>query len=347
MIALACSPALCANAEMPTYGCRDAGGKLVTSATAWATRVASRSRPVRQDLTAELELEVGDHADEVGVAGAFAVPVEGALDVGGAGVDRGQRVRDRAAGVVVAVDADAHAGRLDHVVHDVCHPAGQHAAVGVAQGGHLGAGSEGGAQHLERVVAVGAVAVEEVLGVQEHPLPLGPQVRDGVLHHREVLLQRRTQCQLDVAVVRLRDEGDHTGTGVAQRGDQRVVGRLHAGAPGGSEGRELRVLEVQLLARAAEEVGVLRVRARPATLDETHAQVVDLPRNRQLVRDGEVQPLLLRTVAQGGVVDVEQVAGHGPCSLFPRVLLRHREMKRPPVGTRGQRGGSVRPSPSR
>ena len=160
-----------------------------------------------------------------------------------------------------------------------------------------------------------------MLGVQEHPLPLGAQVRHRVLHHRQVLLERRTQGQLDVAVVRLRDEGDHTGAGVAQRGDQRVVRSLHAGPPGGSEGRELRVLQVQLLPRAAEEVGVLGVRARPAALDEPHAQVVDLPRNRQLVRDREVQPLLLRTVAQGGVVDVKQVAGHALAPFLRGLVL--------------------------
>ena len=70
------------------------------------------------------------------------------------------------------------------------------------------------------------------------------------------------------------------------------------------------MLEVQLLAGAAEELGVLGVRARPAALDEAHAQAVDVPRDGQLVGDGEVEPLLLRAVAQRRVVDVEQVAGH-------------------------------------
>ena len=56
---------------------------------------------------------------------------------------------------------------LDHVAHDVGDPVGQHAAVGVAERDHLGAGLGGRAQHLEGVVAVGAVAVEEVLGVEE------------------------------------------------------------------------------------------------------------------------------------------------------------------------------------
>ena len=102
------------------------------------------------------------------------------------------------------------------------------------------------AQHLERVVAVGAVAVEEVLGVEEDPLPLGAQVRDGVADHREVLLERGAQRELDVPVVRLRDQRDDAGAAVAQRGDQRVVGGRDAGPAGGAEGRELRVLQVEL-----------------------------------------------------------------------------------------------------
>ena len=200
--------------------------------------------------------------------------------------------------------------RLDDVVHHVGDPARQHAAVGVAQRGHLGAGLEGGAHHLQGVVAVVAVAVEEVLRVEEDPLPLGAQVGDGVADHREVLLERRTQGQLDVPVVRLRHEGDHPCARLAQGRDQGVVGRGRPGPPGRTERRELRVLEVQLLAGAAEELGVLRVRARPAALDEADPEPVDLPRDGQLVGDGEVEPLLLRAVAQRRVVDVEQVAGH-------------------------------------
>ena len=68
---------------------------------------------VGQAGVAELELQVRDHRGEVGVAGALTETVERALHVPGAGLDRGHRVGDRAAGVVVAVDAD------DGVVTDV------------------------------------------------------------------------------------------------------------------------------------------------------------------------------------------------------------------------------------
>ena len=132
-----------------------------------------------------------------------------ALHVRGAGVDGGEGVGDRAAGVVVAVDADPHRRRDTTSWTTSATQLGQHAAVGVAQRDHLGAGLVRRAQHLERVVAVGAVAVEEVLGVEEHLLPLPAQVADGVADHREVLLERGAQRQLDVPVVRLRDQGDH------------------------------------------------------------------------------------------------------------------------------------------
>ena len=238
--------------------------------------------------------------------------------------------------------------RLDDVVDHVGDPAREHAAVGVAQRGHVGPGLERGAQHLERVVAVVAVAVEEVLGVEEHPLSLGTQVGDGVADHREVLLQRGAQRELDVPVVRLRDQRDDPGTRVAQGRDQRVVRGLHAGPTGGAEGRELGVLQVELLAGAAEELGVLGVRARPAALDEPHAQAVDVPRDGQLVGDGEVEPLLLRAVAQRGVVDVEQVAwSRGWSSEDPWSLVAWEWLatKRPPVGNeRSARRGSRRAS---
>ena len=283
----------------------------MTSATAWAIRVASAEQARRQDPPVQLELEVGDHVDEVGVAGALAVAVDAALDVRRAGIDGGEGVGDRAAGVVVAVDAHADAGRLHDVVDDVGDPAGQHAAVGVAQRDDVGAGVVRRPQHLERVGPVEPVAVEEVLGVEEDLLPLGAEVADGVAHHREVLLERGAQRLLHVAGVRLGDQRHDAGTAVAQGRGQRVVGRLHAGAPGGAERGELRVPEVQLVDGAAEELGVLGVGTRPAALDVADTQPVELPGDRQLVRDRGVEALLLHAVTQGGVVDVERAVQAG------------------------------------
>ena len=272
-------------------------------------------QPFGQHAQVQLELEVGDHRDQVGVAGALAVPVDGSLHVARPGVDGRERVGDRAAGVVVTVDPDACAGRLDHVVDHVGHPRGQHAAVGVTQGDHLGARVVRRAQHLQRVVAIVAVAVEEVLGVEEDGLPLCPEVGDRVADHREILFQRGPQGELDVPVVGLRHQRHDRGTAVAQGGDLRIVGRAQPGTAGGPEGRQLGVPQVELGDSATEELGVLRVGARPATFDVADPEPVELAGDRQLVGDGQVEPLLLGAVAQGRVVDVEgalqvQLVGH-------------------------------------
>jgi hypothetical protein len=86
-------------------------------------RVTSAAR-LGEHRAAELELQVADEADEVGVAGALAVAVQRALHVRGAGLDRGDRVRDRAAGVVVAVDAQPRTRGAAHGADDVGDPAG-------------------------------------------------------------------------------------------------------------------------------------------------------------------------------------------------------------------------------
>jgi hypothetical protein len=210
----------------------------------------------------------------------------------------------------LALDTEPGAGGRGDGADHVGQLGRHHAAVGVAQRDHVRAGRGGGAHHLQRVGRVGPVAVEEVLGVQEHPLALGAQVGDRVGDHGQVFLQRGPQGQQDVPVVTLGDQGHDRRARFAQRDDLGVIGRLRAGPAGRAERGELRVLEVQLGGSAAEELGVLRDRARPAALDEPDAEVVQLPRDDQLVRDGQVQPLLLGPVAQGGVVDVEGVIGH-------------------------------------
>ena len=102
---------------------------------------ARQLRQVRQvvaaghGLEAELERQVGPDGDEVGVAAALAVAVDRALDVAGAGLDGGEGVRHRQAGVVVNVDAERHArAQLGaHAPRHGGHLVGEAAAVGVAQ----------------------------------------------------------------------------------------------------------------------------------------------------------------------------------------------------------------------
>ena len=192
----------------------------------------------------------------------------------------------------------------------------------------FGAGGEGRLQHPDGVVVVVRVAVEEVLAVEEHPAPVAHEEGDGVGHHREVLLERRPQRLAHVPDVGLGDQADDRRLGVQQGLDLRVVLDGDAGLARGAERHEQRVPQLELGAGAREELGVLRERPGPATLDEPHPDVVEQPGDGELVRDGVADALALGAVAQGGVEDVEvEIGGHG-------VLLEgvdcSRQTKRPP-----------------
>ena len=75
---------------------------------------------------------------------------------------------------------------------------------------------------------------------------------------------------------------------------------------------------VQLLRGPGEELGVLRVGAGPAALDERHPEVVELLGHPELVVDGQGQALLLGAVAQGGVEDVDRVGQVGQVEVVAR-----------------------------
>ena len=79
---------------------------LVTSLIACAIRVISLMPSPSRTTLPFFSCRPGDHAEQVRVARALAVAVRGALHVGDARLDGDQGVRDAAAGVVVAVDAE-------------------------------------------------------------------------------------------------------------------------------------------------------------------------------------------------------------------------------------------------
>ena len=82
--------------------------------------------------------------------------------------------------------------------------------------------------------------------------------------------------------------------------------------------------EVELAPGASEELDVLGVRSRPATLDEADAEAVELLGDAQLVLDGGADALDLQAVAQRGVEHLDEA---------PLVRCRHdrlRKSKEPP-----------------
>ena len=181
---------------------------LVISETACAMRIASRSPLFLQRDQAALELEVGNHRDDVRVARSLAVAVDAALHVRDARRHRGHRVRHRTTRVVVCVHAQLGAGAQGDLAHNPSHVVGQHAAVGVAQDERRRSPGLRREQRAHGVLGVKAVAVEEVLGIEDHAAPLASEERDGLLDHREVLVAGDAQGALRVADVALGDERD-------------------------------------------------------------------------------------------------------------------------------------------
>ena len=259
----------------------------------------------------ELEREVGHHRGQVGISGTLAVAVDAPLHVGGAHRHPGQRVRHRAPAVVVEVHADLGLEAVDDAADDALDLVGQRASVRVAQHQRLGTGLLGGLQDAEGEPGVGLVAVEEVLGVEEHPQVVGPQECHRVRHHGHGLVEGRAQGVDHVHLRGLGHDAHGLGTGLDEMAERIVVLGPHTGTTGRTEGHQRGPGEGELLRRTGEELGVLRVGPRPAALDERDPEVVELLRHPELVVDGQGQSLLLRPVPQGGVEDVHCVGQIG------------------------------------
>ena len=106
LIALACRPGLVRERRGADEGLVVVGGDVGQLRDRVADPLQLRQALGRHDRQAHLGDQVADQREGVGVAGALAVAVRGALHVGDAGLDGGQGVGDRAAGVVLAVDAE-------------------------------------------------------------------------------------------------------------------------------------------------------------------------------------------------------------------------------------------------
>ena len=251
----------------------------------------------------ELELQVRDDRDEVGVAGSLPAAVHRALDLARADLDRGQRVGDGALGVVVAVDSNWYgvAEGADRGARRDGHLRGQRGPVGVAQRHGLGPGLRGGTDARQRVLGLGAVAVEIVLGVVDHALAGCAQEGDRLGDHPQVLLAVDLDELLEVQRPGLADQRADRGDAVGERRERRVVGGGDPAPARHAEGGDLGVGEA-LAREQLEQLALLRIRRREAGLDQVDAELVELVGDAQLLVGREGHPLALHAVAQRCVI---------------------------------------------
>ena len=265
-----------------------------------------RQRLRRHADLAELELERGHDAGEVAVPGALAVAVDGALDVGRAGLQGGDGVGDAKAAVVVGVDPDPGVQLAVGEGGDPRDLARHRAAVGLAEADDVRAGLLRGLPGGEGVFGLVLEPVEAVLGVVDHDLALVLQVADRVGDHREVLVRFHPEDLGDVEQPGLADHADDRGRRVEQHPYLLVLLDRHALFARETEAGDLGVLPLAAF-RLLEELHVLRVRARPSAFDVVDPEGVQPLGDAQLVGQGEIDAFALRTVAERRVVDLNFV----------------------------------------
>jgi len=161
-------PALVREGGLAHVGLADIVGKVGDFADGQAQGPQAEELFGGNHRDAHFELQSRDDDGEVGVAAAFAVPVDGALHLQGAGAHGGQGVDHAGSGVVVGVDADGPSEVRFHFGGQFLYLPGQLPAVGIAKHDHVRAAVAGGFQGLDRVFGIGLVAVEEMLRVVDH-----------------------------------------------------------------------------------------------------------------------------------------------------------------------------------
>ena len=267
-----------------------------------------------------LQLQGADQGHEIGVAAALAEAVQRALDLARAGFDRRERIRDRAAAIVMGVNAEAIAGNdLRGLGDDAPHLVGQGAAVRVAQHDPACAGVMRRLGTSESVLGVLLVAVEVMLAIDDRLAPLRDDHADALRDGGEIILERGLERHPHLVVGSLGDEHDGVGGTVEERGEARIIRRRTARAPRHAEGGKTR----RSCAFFLEELRVLRIGAGIAAFDIGDAEPVEHGRHLALVLERKIDARHLRAVAQRRVEEMQALArGHAAIRSAQRTVRR-------------------------
>ena len=217
----------------------------------------------RQRVEAQLQDQVGDHGDEVGVSAALAITVDRPLHHVRSGHHSLEAVGDGELAIVVAMNADADLqpqcidGAPDRF--DALPDLGrQAAAVGVAQDHPTRPCAGGDQANFDGVLGVPRETVEEMLRVKDDLAAQLDPIRDRVAHHVQVLGGRGLQHGAHLPRVALADQRPDSSAARDQRVQVGVVLALLARPSRGPEGSEARVFE-RVRCECGKQLLILRV----------------------------------------------------------------------------------------
>ncbi len=249
-----------------------------------------------------------DQRTQIGVAAAFAEPVQRALDLASARTHRGQRIGHRLLGVVMGVDADVIARNLLHHLSDDGLDLMRHgAAIGVAQHHPARAGIVSRLRTSQREFRIFLVAVEEMLAVEHHFAAGLLRRLHAVTDRGKIFLVGGLERHAHLIGRRLRDKTDRVRFGFQERRQTRIVRGRAAGTPRHAERREAGVVELRL---RCKEFGIGGIGTGIAAFDVVDAEFVEHPGDKLLVMQREIDAVGLRAVAQSGVEQIEAFASH-------------------------------------
>ena len=203
---------------------------------------------------------------------------------------------------------DAHGGieLLAHITDDGGHLIRQGTTVGIAEGEALGAALQRGLQGGQSIGAVGLVAIEEMLCIVPDTDAMLGEVGNAFADDAQVFLTGAAQHLLHVQDGAFAEDGHHVHTTGKQCGQSGIALGLFTGTDGGAKGHQLGVAQA-LAAELCKEGCVLGIGGGVAALDVLHAQVVQRQGDALFILQGEGDALRLRTVAQGGVQELDHL----------------------------------------
>ena len=168
-------------------------------------------------------------------------------------------------------------------------------------------------QARQRVFRIGLVAVKEMLGIEQRLAPQFAQMGKRLGDVVAVLVQRDPERGGDMEIMGLADEADRFGARVQHARQDIVVirrpSRPFGHAKGGKGGTGL--------GRGGEEIGIGRICPGPAALDIVYTERVERRGDLVFFGAGELDPLGLLAIPQGGIEKVEALFGHWTCPFRP------------------------------